>query len=284
MPAPPRSGSERSRATSCFLACGDPLLVLGDGPFALLDRFALQLHRSELAPPARELDLPGAKPLLPSRHVSESVRELRLAQVEVARADTEDSLDRRARVAQEELAPLEIGDGLTQQRDLLFEPLPASEEQSLELLLGCRCLSHSSRSVAASLTYLTVAVAAAGRPVLSRRFRSGPPAHCTFVGGRISPAAEIFLRKRVKLCGVETDNPVMDPTGARLLAARIKAGVAVGTRIELVADADGPSGLCAGDRGVVDDINERGFVRVIWDRGMVVDIDPDHTQFRPLAA
>ena len=83
---------------------------------------------------------------------------------------------------------------------------------------------------------------------------------------------------------VETDNPAMDPTGARLLAARIKAGVSVGTRIELVADGDEPSGLCAGDRGVVDDINERGLVRVIWDRGMVVDIDPDHTQFRPLAA
>ncbi|MBA3374665.1 MAG: DUF4314 domain-containing protein [Actinobacteria bacterium] len=76
----------------------------------------------------------------------------------------------------------------------------------------------------------------------------------------------------------------MDPTGARLLAARIKAGVSVGTRIELVTDADGPSGLCAGDRGVVADINERGLVRVIWDRGIVVDIDPDHTQFRPLAA
>jgi hypothetical protein len=75
----------------------------------------------------------------------------------------------------------------------------------------------------------------------------------------------------------------MDPTGARLLAARIKAGVAVGTRIELVADA-GPSGLCAGDRGVVDDISERGLVRVIWDRGIVADIDPDNTQFRPLAA
>lgn len=76
----------------------------------------------------------------------------------------------------------------------------------------------------------------------------------------------------------------MDPTGARLLAARIKAGVAVGTRIELVAGDAGASGLCAGDRGVVDDISERGLVRVIWDRGIVADIDPDNTQFRPLAA
>jgi hypothetical protein len=76
----------------------------------------------------------------------------------------------------------------------------------------------------------------------------------------------------------------MDPTGARLLAARIKAGVAVGTRIELVADDAGPSGLCAGDRGVVDDISERGLVRVIWDRGIFADIDPDNTRYRPLAA
>ena len=76
----------------------------------------------------------------------------------------------------------------------------------------------------------------------------------------------------------------MDPLGARLLAARIKAGVSVGTRIELVADDTGPSGLCAGDRGVVDEISERGLVRVTWDRGIVADIDPDQTQFRPLAA
>jgi hypothetical protein len=75
----------------------------------------------------------------------------------------------------------------------------------------------------------------------------------------------------------------MDPLGARLLAARIKAGVSVGTRIELVSDAD-TSGLCAGDRGVVDDINDRGQVRVVWDRGCVVEIDPDVTPFRSLAA
>ncbi len=82
----------------------------------------------------------------------------------------------------------------------------------------------------------------------------------------------------------EADSSVMDPARARLLAARIKAGVSVGTRIELVGDGDEPTGLHAGDRGVVYDIDERGLVRVKWDRGMVVDIDPDHTHFRPLAA
>ena len=83
---------------------------------------------------------------------------------------------------------------------------------------------------------------------------------------------------------VETDKPPMDPTGARLLAARIRAGVSVGTRIELVVDADATSGLTAGDRGVVQDIDDRGCVRVAWDRGCVVDIDPEQTPFRPLAA
>lgn len=73
----------------------------------------------------------------------------------------------------------------------------------------------------------------------------------------------------------------MDPLGARLLAARIKAGVSVGTRIELVTDVPG---LSAGDRGIVDDIDDRGHIRVVWDRGCTVEIDPDQTSFRPLAA
>jgi uncharacterized protein DUF4314 len=92
------------------------------------------------------------------------------------------------------------------------------------------------------------------------------------------------LRARVKDFGVEADKSDMDPLGARLLAARIRAGVAVGTRIELVTDAEGNSGLCAGDRGIVDDIDAGGLVRVIWDRGIVAEIDPERTTFRPLAA
>jgi hypothetical protein len=76
----------------------------------------------------------------------------------------------------------------------------------------------------------------------------------------------------------------MDPLGARLLAARIKAGVSVGTRIELVSDADDDSGLCAGDRGVVEDIDAGGLVHVTWDRGLSREIDPERTPFRPLAA
>jgi Domain of unknown function (DUF4314) len=75
----------------------------------------------------------------------------------------------------------------------------------------------------------------------------------------------------------------MDPLGARLLAARIKAGVSVGTRIELVSDAPESAELSAGDRGVVQEIDDRGRVRVSWDRGCTVEIDPDDTPYRPLA-
>jgi len=58
----------------------------------------------------------------------------------------------------------------------------------------------------------------------------------------------------------------------------------VGTRIELVGDPDQGSGLSQGDRGVVDDIDASGNVRVVWDRGCVVHINPDDTPFRPAAA
>ena len=78
--------------------------------------------------------------------------------------------------------------------------------------------------------------------------------------------------------------PTMDANGARHLAARIRAGVAVGARIELVSDVGDASGLCAGDRGVVDQIDDRGYVFVSWDRGFASEIDPESTPFHPLAA
>ena len=56
--------------------------------------------------------------------------------------------------------------------------------------------------------------------------------------------------------------PPMDTQGARLLAAR----------------------LCAGDRGVVDQIDEQGRVFVSWDRGFASEIDPHATRISTLAA
>ncbi len=73
----------------------------------------------------------------------------------------------------------------------------------------------------------------------------------------------------------------MDANGARLLAARIRAGVGVGARIELVDAPRDDARLSAGDRGVVDGIDERGCLSVSWDRGFASEIDPELTPIRP---
>ncbi len=76
----------------------------------------------------------------------------------------------------------------------------------------------------------------------------------------------------------------MDARGSRLLAARIRAGVRVGARIELVAVGDASTGLEVGDCGVVREIGDDGSVVVTWDRGFALEIDPDVNQYRRLAA
>ena len=72
----------------------------------------------------------------------------------------------------------------------------------------------------------------------------------------------------------------MDASGARLLAARIAAGVRIGSWIELVSDADD---LRAGDRGVVREIESGGDVLVEWERGFHSSINPRSPSFRALA-
>jgi len=74
----------------------------------------------------------------------------------------------------------------------------------------------------------------------------------------------------------------MDASGARLLAARIAAGVRIGSVIELLSVSD--SELRAGDRGVVRGIEAGGDVVVEWERGFYRSIDPRQSVFRSLAA
>jgi hypothetical protein len=69
-----------------------------------------------------------------------------------------------------------------------------------------------------------------------------------------------------------------------LLAARIRAGVRVGARIELIDVGDSSSGLQVGDCGVVREIVDDGHVLVTWDRGFVLQIDPDVNRYRPAVA
>ena len=79
-----------------------------------------------------------------------------------------------------------------------------------------------------------------------------------------------------------THDDDMDSIGARHLAARLRAGVRVGTTI--VLDTDDPrSGLVAGDSGVVDEITLDGVV-VEWDRGFRLSIDPQTMPYHALVA
>jgi hypothetical protein len=75
----------------------------------------------------------------------------------------------------------------------------------------------------------------------------------------------------------------MDANGARQLAARIRWGVSVGMTVELL-DSGGDARLTIGDRGIVEGIDDQGLVVVRWERGFTLEIDPDRTSVRPLAA
>jgi hypothetical protein len=125
----------------------------------------------------------------------------------------------------------------------------------------------------------------AGGPTLSRRVRSSPPADGHFAGFPASPAVEGAQDHwRVKVRAARADSETMDANGARQLAARIRAGVSIGMRIEIVGEVDDELGLRRGDRGVVDQVDEAGHVLVRWDRGFAREIDPERTPFRRLAA
>jgi hypothetical protein len=88
---------------------------------------------------------------------------------------------------------------------------------------------------------------------------------------------------RVKDRTVRTDIRTMDTAGARQLAARLRAGVCMGMRVELVDSGDEPR-LAAGDRGIVESIDDQGQVVVNWDRGFTLEVDPERTPLRRLAA
>ena len=65
------------------------------------------------------------------------------------------------------------------------------------------------------------------------------------------------------------------------------AGIVVGPvadRLATNAPRHDASGLYAGDRGVVDQIDEQGRMVVSWDRGFASEIDPVSTPIHKLAA
>jgi hypothetical protein len=74
----------------------------------------------------------------------------------------------------------------------------------------------------------------------------------------------------------------VDTSGARILAARIRAGVRVGTTIELLSDSAKDSRLRPGDCGTVRDVKQDGHLVVEWDRGFTAEIHPSLATYRPL--
>jgi hypothetical protein len=86
----------------------------------------------------------------------------------------------------------------------------------------------------------------------------------------------------MRLSQTPDDIQSMDTLGARHLAARLRAGVRVGTEIELDSD-DEASGLRAGDRGIVSEITLDGVV-VEWERGFTLQVDPQAMPYHSLAA
>ena len=77
----------------------------------------------------------------------------------------------------------------------------------------------------------------------------------------------------------------MDVLGAQCLAARIRAGVRIGSHIEVIDSVAVDSSLVAGERGEVQGFTSEGYVVVAFeDRFHPIEIDPAMTHYRSLAA
>ena len=67
--------------------------------------------------------------------------------------------------------------------------------------------------------------------------------------------------------------------GAKMLGARLRAGVRIGHRIELLGHPVQGSELREGDVGVVVGFSEEGRLVVEWHRGFLEEIDPATVPF-----
>ena len=84
------------------------------------------------------------------------------------------------------------------------------------------------------------------------------------------------------MTGALADNSEMDVLGAKMLAARISAGVRVGQVIELLRDSTQRPHLKLGDVGLVRGFSEEGHLVVQWSAGFVEEIDPSVETYEQL--
>jgi len=89
---------------------------------------------------------------------------------------------------------------------------------------------------------------------------------------------------RLQVEQTEADTSSMDVLGAKMLAARLRAGVRIGQVIELLDDSSGDARLKRGDIGVVRGFSDGGLVVIQWSEGFVEEIDPSIDGYRPHAA
>ena len=77
----------------------------------------------------------------------------------------------------------------------------------------------------------------------------------------------------------------MDVLGAQCLAARIRAGVRIGSHIEVIDSVAVDSCLLVGERGEVRGFTSEGYVLVAFeDRFHPIEVDPEMTRYRNIAA
>jgi hypothetical protein len=275
-----------------------PCFAFRGGGLSPFHRGAPQLDGSKLLPADGNVSLQLADPLLARTEVEGEGGELGVPLVELGRAVTEHLLDGAAESAGLFLTALEILDRHLKSLGLLLELAAPLDDECLDRLLvlgvGEERLQPVPDPVVRSLAarpvlpltivsmvslhaVASVEIGAGGRSSSAVEFGTGPPAPCTSTG-----AQPLLPRKGdADAAGLAKDR-AMDTIGARHLQARLRAGVRVGTRIVLERD-DAGSGLCAGDRGVVNEITLEGVV-VDWDKGFRLVIDPVTMPYSALAA
>ncbi len=279
------------------LELGDALLALLDGALPTLDGGSLQLDGTELLASTSDLGLCLREPCIALRELAQQLGELGLARLELGGPDSEHALDRRARVADELFTTLELLDRAVQPRGVLVELATAFREYLVETLLrvgsGRERLAHARAEPLLLRVLLLLFVRHDVRPIiaidadgstLSRRVRSDPPARAEFAGSAGFPALVTHLGEGK---GSPREKPICLAWTRKVQGFSRRGFARVSrseSRIELVAAPHDDSGLCAGDRGIVDQIDEHGHVVVSWDRGFASEIDPQATPIHPLAA
>ena len=277
----------------------DPLqrrLALRHAGFTPLERRAAKLNCSELTAPLGQLALGRGQSVLTPGELDGKRVELSVPLVELRRSPSQQLLDRRPQFPRTLFAFLQVGDGCSELLGAQLELASAGRDQLLDRGFPRRSGVREERSqpvtdavvVAAPRPVLPLAVAtrlllaAHPVPIVVSVRRRGRPSAVEFGADPAGAPCDSTPRWSVPALithsregGVSRtrDKKGMDANGARLLAARIRAGVRIGDDVELLGD-DAGAGLHAGDRGVVSEISDEGNIVVAWDRGFSLEIDP----------